>query len=65
MVGVGGNDTFGRLFVSDCEKASLKFLFELEEGAVTGYDFYLYDDDGVRTIIWTPGANSLLSPYSN
>ena len=62
MMGVGGDDTFGRAFVSDCEKASLAFLSELEDGAVTGYDFYLYDDDGVRTIILTHGANALLSP---
>lgn len=62
MMGVGGDDTFGRAFVSDCEQASLEFLSELEDGAVTGYDFYLYDDDGVRTIVWTSGANALLSP---
>ena len=40
MMGVGGDDTFGRAFVSDCERASLEFLSELEDGAVTGYDFY-------------------------
>lgn len=62
MMGVGADDPFGRAFVSDCEKASLAFLSELEDGAVTGYDFYLYDDDGVRTIILTHGANALLSP---
>jgi ribokinase len=62
FMGVGGNDTFGRIFVANCEKASLKFLSKLEDGAVTGYDFYLYDDDGVRTIILTHGANALLSP---
>lgn len=62
FMGVGGNDTFGRLFVSNCEKASLKFLSELEDGAVTGYDFYLYDEDDARTIILTQGANALLSP---
>lgn len=62
MMGVGGDDTFGRAFVSDCEGASLAFLSELEDGAVTGYDFYLFDDDGVRTIVLTHGANSLLSP---
>ncbi|MEZ4672027.1 MAG: PfkB family carbohydrate kinase [Anaerolineae bacterium] len=62
FMGVGGNDTFGRIFVANCEKASLEFLSKLEDGAVTGYDFYLYDDDGVRTIILTHGANALLSP---
>ena len=62
MMGIGGDDTFGRAFVSDCERASLEFLSELENGAVTGYDFYLFDEDGVRTIVWTSGANSLLSP---
>ena len=62
FMGVGGNDTFGRIFVANCEGASLEFLSELEEGAVTGYDFYLYDDDDVRTIILTHGANALLSP---
>jgi sugar/nucleoside kinase (ribokinase family) len=61
FMGVGGNDTFGRIFVANCETASLEFLSELEEGAVTGYDFYLYDDDE-RTIILTYGANDLLSP---
>ena len=62
FMGVGGNDTFGRIFVANCERASLEFLCELEDGAVTGYDFYLYDDDDVRTIILTHGANALLSP---
>jgi ribokinase len=62
FMGVGGNDTFGRLFAANCERASLKFLSELEDGAVTGYDFYLYDEDDVRTIILTHGANALLSP---
>jgi ribokinase len=62
FMGVGGNDTFGRIFVANCEKASLKFLSKLDDGAVTGYDFYLYDDDDLRTIILTHGANALLSP---
>ncbi len=62
FMGVGGNDPFGRIFVANCEQASLKFLSELEAGAVTGYDFYLYDDDDVRTIIFTHGANARLSP---
>jgi ribokinase len=62
MMGVGGNDTFGRAFVSNCERASLEFLSELEDGAVTGYDFYFFGDDGARTIVLTHGANSLLSP---
>ena len=62
FMGVGGNDTFGRIFVANCERASLEFLSELEDGVVTGYDFYLYDDDGVRTIILTHGANARLSP---
>ena len=30
--------------------------------AATGYDFYLFTDDGVRTIVLTHGANALLSP---
>ena len=55
LMGVGGDDTFGRAFVSDCKRVSLEFLSELEDGAVTGYDFYLFDDDGVRTIVWTSG----------
>lgn len=62
FMGVGGNDPFGRIFVANCEQASLKFLSKLEDGAVTGYDFYLYDDDDMRTIILTHGANALLSP---
>jgi len=62
FMGVGGNDPFGRMFVANCEKASLRFLSELEDGAVTGYDFYLYDEDGARTIILTHGANARLSP---
>lgn len=62
FMGVGGNDPFGRIFVANCARASLKFLSKLEDGAVTGYDFYLYDDDDVRTIILTHGANALLSP---
>ncbi|QPC83518.1 carbohydrate kinase family protein [Phototrophicus methaneseepsis] len=62
FMGIGGNDTFGRIFVTNCEKASLEFLCELEDGAVTGYDFYLYDEDDVRTIILTYGANALLNP---
>lgn len=62
FMGVGGNDAFGRIFVANCEKASLAFLSQLEDGAVTGYDFYLYGDDGTRTIILTHGANALLSP---
>jgi sugar/nucleoside kinase (ribokinase family) len=62
FMGVGGNDPFGRIFVANCERASLKFLSKLEDGAVTGYDFYLYDEDKTRTIILTHGANALLSP---
>lgn len=62
LMGIGGDDTFGRVFVSNFERASLEFLSELEAGAVTGYDFYVYSDDGVRTIVLTHGANSLLSP---
>ncbi|MEZ4518721.1 MAG: PfkB family carbohydrate kinase [Chloroflexota bacterium] len=62
FMGVGGDDAFGRIFVSNFERASLEFLSELEDGAITGYDFYLYSDDGVRTIVLTHGANSLLSP---
>ena len=62
LMGVGGDDTFGRAYVSNCRRASVEFLSELEEGAVTGYDFYLVGDDGMRTIILTHGANSLLSP---
>lgn len=62
FMGIGGNDAFGRAFVANCENASLVFLSKLEEGAVTGYDFYLYDEAGERTIILTHGANALLSP---
>jgi ribokinase len=62
MMGVGGDDAFGRAFVSNCERASLEFLSELVDGAVTGYDFYFYGDDGARTIVLTHGANALLSP---
>jgi ribokinase len=62
FMGVGGNDAFGRMFVANCERASLEFLSELEDGVVTGYDFYLYDEDAGRTIILTHGANALLSP---
>jgi sugar/nucleoside kinase (ribokinase family) len=62
FMGVGGNDAFGRIFVANCERAALKFLSKLEDGAVTGYDFYLYDEEDARTIILTHGANALLSP---
>ncbi|WP_420629886.1 carbohydrate kinase family protein [Candidatus Leptofilum sp.] len=62
MMGMGGNDAFGRAFVANCERVSLAFLSELEDGAVTGYDFYLFDEDGGRTIVLTHGANALLSP---
>ena len=62
FIGVGGNDSFGKTFVANCEQASLKFLCRLEDGAVTGYDFYLYDEHDLRTIILTYGANALLSP---
>ena len=62
FMGVGGEDTFGRAFVTNCESASIAFLSKLEEGDVTGYDFYLYDEAGERTIILTHGANALLSP---
>ncbi|WP_420643428.1 carbohydrate kinase family protein [Candidatus Leptofilum sp.] len=62
FMGVGGNDTFGRAFVANCKRASLAFLSELENGAVTGYDFYLHDEEGVRTIVLTQGANALLRP---
>jgi ribokinase len=62
LMGIGGDDDFGRAFVSNCERAALEFLSELEEGAVTGYDFYLEGEDGSRTIVLTHGANSLLSP---
>lgn len=62
FMGIGGNDPFGKIFVANCEKASLDFLSKLEDDAITGYDFYLYDEDDVRTIILTHGANALLSP---
>ena len=62
FMGVGGDDTFGRAFVSNFERASIEFLSELENGAVTGYDFYLYSEAGARTIVLTHGANSRLSP---
>ncbi|MFZ0548866.1 MAG: PfkB family carbohydrate kinase [Candidatus Promineifilaceae bacterium] len=62
FMGVGGDDVFGRVFVSNFERASLEFLTELEAGAVTGYDFYLYSEYGTRTIVLTHGANALLSP---
>lgn len=62
FMGVGGNDPFGRVFVANFARASLEFLSELVSGAVTGYDFYLYSENGVRTIILTHGANALLSP---
>ncbi|MCA9920397.1 MAG: hypothetical protein KC445_20720 [Anaerolineales bacterium] len=62
FMGMGGDDAFGRFFVANCEKASVDFLLALEAGAVTGYDFYLHDEAGVRTILLTHGANALLSP---
>ncbi len=62
FMGAGGNDPFGRIFVANCEQASLAFLSELEDSAMTGYDFYLYDEDAGRTIILTHGANALLNP---
>lgn len=62
VMGVGGDDVFGRRLVSNCKTVSLEFLSKLEAGAVTGYDFYLVDENGTRTIILTHGANSLLNP---
>ncbi|MEM7016029.1 MAG: PfkB family carbohydrate kinase [Pseudomonadota bacterium] len=62
FMGIGGNDSFGKTFVTNCERASLTFLSELEEGSITGYDFYLYDEDDTRTIILAHGANAMLSP---
>ncbi|MCO5191450.1 MAG: PfkB family carbohydrate kinase [Anaerolineae bacterium] len=62
FMGVGGDDRFGRLFVSNFERAAIAFLSELESGAVTGYDFYLYSAAATRTIVLTHGANALLSP---
>jgi sugar/nucleoside kinase (ribokinase family) len=62
MMGVGGDDTFGKAFVSDCERASLEFLSKLEDGAITGYDFCFFGDDGAQTTVLTHGANALLSP---
>ena len=60
IIGVGGNDTFGKAYIENCERSSLEFLTELEEGAVTGHDFYLADENSLRTIILTHGANALL-----
>ena len=62
LMGIGGDCAFGRAYVKNCERASLEFLLRLEDGAFTGYDFYLDSADGKRTIIWTSGANTLLSP---
>jgi len=62
LLGLGGNDAFGRAYVANCKRTSLAFLSELIDGAVTGHDFYFDGDDGTRTIVWTAGANALLSP---
>ncbi|MEM7736467.1 MAG: adenosine kinase [Deinococcota bacterium] len=62
FMGVGGNDAFGNKFVADCERAPLQFLSNLEDGAVTGYDFCFFSDDGASTTVWTAGANALLNP---
>lgn len=62
IMGVGGDDPFGRTYLSNCAKNSLAFLSNLEPGAITGYDFYLVDEHNIRTIILTHGANALLSP---
>lgn len=62
IMGIGGNDPFGRAYLSNCIRSSVELLTELEDGAVTGYDFYLADENDVRTIILTHGANALLSP---
>ena len=62
IIGVGGKDTFGKDYVVSCGRSSLLFLSALVNGAKTGYDIYLVDEYGTRTIIATPGANSLLSP---
>ena len=61
-IGIGGDDLFGRVLVDRLEANSLIFLGELVPGAVTGYDFYLYNKEGARTIILTKGANTLLNP---
>lgn len=62
LMGIGGNDAFGQAYAENCKSTSLEFISPLLDGAVTGYDFYLDLADGRRTILWTAGANSLLSP---
>lgn len=62
VMGLAGKDRFGQQLSANFKKASLTFLSELKEGLVTGYDFYLYDEQGRRSIVLTHGANAALSP---
>lgn len=62
ILALGGNDAFGKSIVDDGLNASMKMLLPLKDGAVTGYDFYLEDEEGVRTILLTHGANAQLGP---
>lgn len=62
LLGVGGDDAWGRLVLSHCEAVSLNFLGRLRSDAVTGYDFCFFSEDGSQSSVMTWGANALLSP---
>ena len=62
VMGLAGKDQFGQQLRANFRKGSVTFVSELEEGLVTGYDFYLYDEQGRRSIALTHGANAALSP---
>jgi len=63
FVGVGGDDSFGRHFRDDCKRAGMELLYPLQEKLLTGYNFCFFNDAGQNTIVWTPGANSHISPH--
>lgn len=62
LVGVGGKDFYGELFIAECEQAGLKYLSRLEENMQTGCNLCFSDAAGTASAIWNVGANDLLSP---
>ena len=62
LIGVGGDDPFGRHFEGDCKRVGLQLLYPLQAGLVTGYNLCFSSEAGKSTIVWTAGANSHISP---
>lgn len=61
LMGLGGDDAFGRATIANCRRSGLDPLITLVPGTVTGHDVYL-EDGPTRSIVLTHGANALLSP---